>query len=127
MDRTLQLNFLNQQLSEQKGIQYFGSIGYRYNKLSFLFLKKRYPVELLIRCDIAWKQTQTLIRRLLENDQQLTVGGNLFNFRFNTEYTINQWIGFVLYAEHTFNQPFSSVQFPVYNTRAGVTIRLFLQ
>ncbi len=89
-------------------------------------MKKRYPAEFIVRFDTSWKDIQNTIKQLTNADEQLINGSQLLNIRGNIDYTINQFVGLMLYLEHTFLKPFNASQFNSLNTRAGLTFRLIL-
>jgi cell surface protein SprA len=123
-DRNLALSLQNQQLTEQQGGQYNGSVGYKFPNILFPFQGKRLNSELQLRTDVSVRQNQTWVHRLSTEETQITAGSQVLTVRFNADYAISQTVYFILFFEHIWNKPSTSTSYNSHNTKGGITMRL---
>ncbi len=128
--RNLTLNFANNQLTEVLSNEYTFGLGYRFQRMDLIIKTKKsqkaYSNDLNIRTDLSFRKNKTLLRKLVENDNQLTAGQNAITIKTTADYMLSDRFQLRLYYDKVINKPFTSSAFPTSNTNFGVSFRFTL-
>ena len=131
--RTLTLSFANNQLTEVNGREIVVGGGYRIKNLSFNFTPigsggKAQTVknDLVLKLDIGFKRDITILRRIDENNNQVSAGQNKINIYFTADYTFSQRLAAQAFFKRDVTVPFVANTFRNSTTFAGITIRFSL-
>ena len=128
--RNLTLNFANNQLTEVLTNEYTFGMGYRFERMDLIIKTKRsqkaYSNDLNIRADVSFRKNKTLIRKLVEETEQLTAGQNAITIRTTADYMLSDRFQLRVYYDKVINKPFTSLSFPTSNTNFGVSFRFTL-
>ena len=92
-DRNISLSLSNNQITEIKGSEIkFGS-GYTWRKLSLpikIAGKTLDPSDLRMRLDVAVRDNKTIIRKIVENQNQYTAGQTAVTIQFSGDYNLTK-------------------------------------
>ncbi|OYQ38185.1 cell surface protein SprA [Flavobacterium cyanobacteriorum] len=127
-DRTLNLSFDNNLLTEVKGNEYIIGLGYRVKDVVINSRLADNPTNTIksdinLRADFTLRQNQTIIRYLDYDNNQLGGGQNIWSVKFTADYAFSKNLTAIFYYDHSFSQAVISTSFPLTNIRSGFTIR----
>lgn len=129
-DRTMNLSLLNTQLTEISGREIVVGAGYRFKQvpLSFLskIMKKTPKSDLNLRADVSYRNNQTVIRKAVEDYNQLTAGQNILSIKTSADYVLNEKLNIRLFCDRIVTNPLVSSSFKTANTNAGISLRFTL-
>ncbi|MBL4709634.1 MAG: cell surface protein SprA, partial [Flavobacteriales bacterium] len=127
-DRNVSLSFANNQVTEIIGKEYIIGLGYRISnlKLPFKVGKVEKASDLDLRGDISIRDNRTIIRRIVENRNELTSGQRIFSIKFTADYKFSSKLNLRLFYDRVVNTPLISSSFPTANTNAGLSLRFTL-
>ena len=127
-DRNVSLSFANNQITEVVGKEYIVGLGYRLTnvKLPFKVGKVEKASDLDLRADISIRDNQTIIRRVVENRNELTSGQRIFTIKFTADYRFSSKVNLRFFYDRVANTPLISSSFPTANTNAGISLRFTL-
>jgi cell surface protein SprA len=128
-DRNLSLGLTSKTITELKGNEIIGGLGYRLRdlKLGNLQIKgKPIKSDLNLKADISFRKNETIIRRIVEEVSQSTGGTNIISLKVSADYVISERINIRLFYDRIMNKPVISTSFPTVNTNAGISLRLTL-
>ncbi|MCX6310782.1 MAG: cell surface protein SprA, partial [Bacteroidetes bacterium] len=131
-DRTMSLSLANTQLTEVSGHEMVVGLGYRIPKLPLKFMKKimrgKIPMsDLNMRCDVSYRNNQTVIRKSVEDINVLTAGQNIFSLKTSVDYQLTQQLQIRFFCDRIMTNPLISSAFKTANTNAGISLRFMLQ
>jgi len=128
--RTLSLSFVNNQLTEVASNEVVVGLGYRFKdvklNLSSGGRKQQLKSDLNIKMDLSIRENKTILRRLDEAINQISVGNRVVSINSSADYVINQRFNIRLFFDKTITNPFVSNQFYNSTTNAGVSLRFTL-
>ena len=131
--RTLTLNFSNNQLTEVNGREIVIGAGYRIKNLSFSITPiggsgkaQTIKNDLVLKLDLGFKKDITVLRRIDENNNQVSAGQNKINIYFTGDYTFSKRLSAQAFFKYDINIPMVANSFRNSTTYAGVTIRFSL-
>jgi cell surface protein SprA len=127
-DRSLSLSLTNLQLTEVRGTEYVVGSGYRFKNVKFpISIGAGKPKsDLNLRADLSWRQNNTVIRKLQEEQNQVTAGQNILSIKTSADYTLSQRLNVRAFYERVINRPVISTSFPSTNTNFGISLRFTL-
>ena len=131
--RTLTLSFANNQLTEVNGREVVIGAGYRIKNVSFSFTpiggtgkSQTVKNDLVLKLDIGYKRDITILRRIDENNNQVSAGQNKINIYLTADYTFSQRLAAQLFFKRDVSIPFVANTFRNSTTYAGLTLRFSL-
>ena len=128
--RNLTLNFANNQLTEVLSREVSVGMGYRFERMDLILKtknsQKAYSNDLTINVALSFRKNKTLLRKLVEVDDQLTAGQNAIAIESSADYYLSDRFKLRLYYDRTINKPFTSSSFPTSNSNLGVSFRFTL-
>ena len=131
--RTMTLSFTNNQLTEVNGREIVIGAGYRIKDLSFSVVslggkggKQNIKNDLVLKLDLGFKRDITVLRRIDENNNQVSAGQNKINIYFTADYTFSQRLAAQAFFKRDVTVPFVANTFRNSTTFAGITIRFSL-
>jgi cell surface protein SprA len=128
--RNLTLSLTNNQLTEVYNNEMSIGLGYRFEDLK-LFIKtknsqKTLNNDLQIRADFGLRKNKTVLRKLVESDNQLTAGQQAMTIKLSADYNLSDAFIMRLYYDRIVNNPFISLSYPTANSNIGVSFRFTL-
>ena len=131
--RTVTLSFANNQLTEVNGREIVIGAGYRIKNLSFSITpiggsgkSQTIKNDLVLKLDLGFKKDITVLRRVDENNSQVSAGQNKINIYFTGDYTFSKRLTAQAFFKYDINIPMVANSFRNSTTYAGVTIRFSL-
>ena len=130
--RTMTLSFSNNQLTEVNGSEIVVGAGYRIKGLAFSVTpvgggnSRTIKNDLVLKLDIGYKRDKTILRRIDENNNQVSAGQDKINFYLTADYTFSQRLSAQAFFKRDVNIPQVANNFYNSTTYAGVTIRFNL-
>lgn len=130
--RAMTLSFTNNQLTEINGREFVIGAGYRIKNLTFNVVSleggkgKTVKNDLVLKLDLGFKRDKTILRRIDENNNQVSAGQSKINIYLTADYTFSQRLSSQVFFKHDMTNPFVANTFKNSQTFAGVTIRFSL-
>ena len=126
----LALSLSNNQITETSTNEYVFGLGYRVNDLKFRFIsgmnKQKVSSNLDLKLDFNIMSNKTVIRKVIEDIEQITMGQQIMKINFSADYVVNQRVNFKLFYDRVITNPFVSTTFPGAITNAGFSLRFTL-
>ena len=131
--RSLTMSFSTNQLTEVVGREIVLGAGYRIKGLKFNIVsmtgggnKKTVSNDLVLKLDIGFKRDKTTLRRIDENNCQVSSGQDKINIYLTGDYQFSTRLSAQAFFKRDMNTPFVSTSFPTATTFAGLMIRFNL-
>ena len=128
-DRNIGLSLTNSQITEIQGTEVTIGSGYTWKKLRLPIKiqgKELEPKDLIMRLDVSMRDNKTIIRKIVENQNQPTAGQRILSIKFSASYNLSAKFSIRAYYDRVVNTPFISTSFPTANTNAGFALRFSL-
>ncbi len=127
-DRNLSLSLTNNQITEVRGREFVIGSGYRFKDVKFPFeLGGKTPKsDLNLRVDLSWRQNNTVIRKIEQEQNTVTAGQDIISIKTSADYVIDQRLNVRAFYERVINKPVISTTFPSANTNLGISLRFTL-
>jgi len=127
-DRTLNMSFDNNLLTEVSGNDYTLGLGYRIKDVTINSSLADNPMGVIksdinIKADFTLRKSNTIVRYLDYNNNELAGGQDLWSIRFTADYSFSRNLTAILFYDHQFSQAVISTAFPITNIRGGFTLR----
>ncbi len=128
--RNLNLSFANNQLTEVMSNEYTVGLGYRFTQMDLIIKTKKsqqaYSNDLNLRADFSLRKNKTILRKLDDNDNQITQGQSAISIKTTADYMLSDRFQMRVFFDKIINNPFTSLSFPTSNTNFGVSFRFTL-
>ena len=113
---------------EIRGKEYVIGTGFRIKDVKFPFAVggNRPKSDLNLRIDLSLRDNSTVIRKIQEQQNQVTAGQNIFSIKTSADYVVNQRLNLRIFYERVVNKPVISTSFPSANTNFGISLRFTL-
>jgi cell surface protein SprA len=127
-DRTLNMSFDNNLLTEVSGNEYTIGLGYRIKGVTInsALADNRSGViksDINIKTDFTLRKSNTIVRYLDYDNNELGGGQNLWSVKLTADYSFSKNLTAIFFYDHQFSQAVISTSFPITNIRSGFTIR----
>lgn len=131
--RNLSFSFSNNQLTEITSSELIIGMGYRFKniKLNFTGLfgggkKSKTSSDLNLKLDFSIRKNKTVLRRIDEEINQVSVGQQVLSINFSADYNLSQKFNIRFYFDKIINTPYVSNQYRTSNTKGGIALRFTL-
>ncbi|MEI7490679.1 MAG: cell surface protein SprA [Bacteroidota bacterium] len=131
--RTLSFSFSNNQLTEVASSEFIVGLGYRIKgiKLNFSGLlgggkKAKTKSDLALKLDFSIRKNRTVLRRVDQDVNQISIGQQVMNINFTADYNLSQKFNIQFYFKKDINTPYVSNQYRTSNTQGGLALRFSL-
>jgi cell surface protein SprA len=132
--RNLSLSFVNNQMTEIVASDIILGFGFRLKNLKFTIgsldgsksKNTAYNSDLNFKLDFGIRDSKTTLRRIDENNNQISAGSRQYNLNFSADYMLSQSLQIRFYYNWTSNNPYVSSQFPNSTTNGGISLRFNL-
>ena len=129
-DRTMNLSFANNQITEMAGQEYIFGVGYRFKEVPFRLKSggrtRRIVSDLNVQADVSIRQNRTLIRKIVEGDVIPTGGQSLIKIQLSADYVISRRFNVRFFFDRVMTNYVVSTAFPTANTNFGIEMRFTL-
>ncbi|WP_370519341.1 cell surface protein SprA [Flavobacterium sp. 9AF] len=127
-DRTLNMSFDNNLLTEVSGNEYTIGLGYRIKDVTINSRLADNPTGVIksdinIKTDFSLRKNNTIVRYLDYDNNELAGGQNLWSVKLSADYSFSKNLTAIFFYDHQFSQAVISTSFPITNIRTGFTIR----
>ena len=127
-DRTLNMSFDNNLLTEVKGNEYIVGLGYRIKDVIINSTLADNPTNTIksdinIKADFSLRKNQTIVRYLDYDNNQLGGGQDIWTIKFTADYAFSKNLTAIFYYDHSFSKAVISTAYPITNIRSGFTLR----
>ncbi len=127
--RNLALSFSNNQITEMISNEMVFGLGYRFTRMDLIIKTKKsqkaYSNDLNIRGDLSFRKNLTILRKIVEDGEQLTAGQNAITLKTTADYMLSDRFQLRLYYDRILNKPLVG-SFNTSNTNFGVSFRFTL-
>lgn len=127
--RNLALSFANNQITEVLSNEMSFGLGYRFTRMDLIIKTKKsqkaYSNDLNIRGDLSFRKNKTILRRIVEEDEQLTAGQGAVTLKTTADYMLSDRFQLRVYFDKIMNNPYKG-SFKTSNTNFGVSFRFTL-
>ncbi len=131
--RNIALSFSNNQLTEITSNEYIVGLGYRLKGIKFNLSgvmgggkKTRTNSDLNLKLDFSIRQNKTVLRRVDQDINQISVGQQVFSLNFSADYNLSARFNVRFYFDKVINTPYVSNQYRTSNTKGGIALRFTL-
>jgi len=128
--RNIMLSLTNNQATETYNNEASLGLGYRFENMK-LFIKtknsqKTLNNDLNIRADVTYGKNKTIIRKLIEESNQITAGQEAIAIKFSADYNLSEVFLVRLFYDRLLNSPFISNAYRTTNSNFGLSFRFTL-
>ncbi len=127
--RMVALNMSNAQITEDRSKEYVIGLGYKFKDLILPFEitpGKKLKSDLKCRADFSIRDNKTIIRKIIEEQNQETAGQWVFTIKLSADYQMSKQVTVRLFFDRVANRPVLTRSFPNSNTNAGISLRFSL-
>ena len=127
--RNLSLSFANIMLTDIESDEFVVGTGYRFKDVSFDIIAGRrtnIKSDLNLKADFSVRSNKTVLRKMVENVDQISAGQKIVSINLSADYFISQRVNIRAFFDRVINNPFVSNQYKNSNTNAGFSIRFSL-
>ncbi len=128
--RTMTMSFVNNQLTEVNSNEISVGVGYRFKNIKFTIItggkKNKFNSDLNIKADFGLRDNITFLRRIDDNNNQISTGSKQFTFNFSADYMLSKSLQLRFYYNWNSNNPYVSAQYPTASTSGGFSLRFNL-
>ena len=127
-NRTLQLSFANNQLTEttRDGITFGG--GYRFKDVAFdvKFGEEMHHLksDIVLQLNITYNSNMTNIRKINQKISQISSGSEVWMAELSAEYALSSTLTLRAFFQTNINTPYIQNSYPNSTTKGGVTLRM---
>ena len=126
-DRLLSLSFDNNLLTEIQGNEYIIGLGYRIKDLQIRSrlagARQLIKSDLIMKADFSIRNNKTIVRYLDLDNNQVTSGQTILNFKYSADYAFSKNLTGIFYFDYSFSDYAISTAFPQTTIRSGFTMR----
>ena len=128
--RNIMLSLTNNQASEMYNNEASLGFGYRFEKMK-MFIKTKSSQKVLnndlnVRADVTYGKNKTILRKLVEENNQITAGQESFSVKFSADYNLSEVFIVRLFYDRLLNSPFISNSYRTTTSNFGVSFRFTL-
>jgi cell surface protein SprA len=128
--RNVMLSLTNNQAMELYNNEASLGLGYRFENMK-LFVKtktsqKALNNDLNVRADLTYGINKTVLRKLIEENNQITAGQEAFSIKFSADYNLSEVFIVRLFYDRILNSPFISNAYRTTNANFGLSFRFTL-
>lgn len=128
--RNLILSLSNTQLTEVASNEVIFGLGYRFDNFGMIIgsgsKQKKYNSDLNLRGDLSIRKNSTIIRKIVDEVDQLTSGQKVVTLKLSADYVLSNRFNLRLYYDRIVNTPYVSLSYPTTTTEFGASIRFTL-
>jgi cell surface protein SprA len=129
--RNISMSFANNQVNDMRSNEIIIGGGYRFQDLAFNLVqagggRQRIQSDLVLRLDISLRENRTVLRKLVEEVNQISTGQEVISINTSAEYQISPRVQFRFFFDRIVTNPFVSNQFRNTNTHGGFSFRFML-
>jgi len=128
--RSITMSFVNNQMTEVNSSEISVGVGYRFKNIKFSVItggkKNSFNSDLNIKADFGIRDNITFLRRIDDDNNQISAGAKQFTFNFTADYMLSKSLQLRFYYSWNNNTPYISAQYPTASTSGGFSLRFNL-
>ncbi|MDP4185505.1 MAG: cell surface protein SprA, partial [Bacteroidota bacterium] len=128
--RNLNLSFANNQLTEINSNEVEVGLGYRFEKLDLILKtknkQKALSNDLNVRMDLNFQKNKTSLRKIVEQDDQVTAGNNIITVKTYADYMLSDRFQLRVFYDKQITKPYTSLSYETSTTNFGMSFRFTL-
>lgn len=128
--RSITMSFVNNQMTEVNSSEVSVGVGYRFKNIKFSIIsggkKSRFNSDLNIKADFGIRDNITFLRRIDDDNNQISAGAKQFTFNFAADYMLSKSLQLRFYYNWNNNTPYISSQYATASTSGGFSLRFNL-
>ncbi|MFA8435711.1 MAG: cell surface protein SprA [Marinifilaceae bacterium] len=128
--RQLILSLANTQLTEVASNEMIFGLGYRFDNFGMIIgsgsKQKKFKSDLNLRGDLSIRKNSTIIRKIVDNVDQLTSGQDVVTLKLSADYVLSNRFNLRLFYDRIVNKPMVSTSYATTNTNFGASVRFTL-
>jgi cell surface protein SprA len=127
-DRNLSLSMTNSQITEIRSNEIVLGGGYRFEQIELpIKIGGKNPVsDINIRADVSYRDNQTIIRKVVEGQNQATAGQRNISIKITADYQLGKSLTVRYYYDHNINDPVINTSFRTSKVSSGLALRFTL-
>ena len=79
-----------------------------------------------MKLDLNIRNNKTVIRKIVENEEQTTMGQQTISIKFSADYVVNSRLNLKMFYDKVITNPFIDITYPGSITNAGFSLRFTL-
>jgi cell surface protein SprA len=128
--RNILLSLTNNQATENYNNEASLGLGYRFERMK-MFIKtknsqKTLNHDLNVRADLTYGKNKTILRKLIEENNQITAGQQSMSVKFSADYNLSEVFIVRLFYDRLLNSPFISNSYRTTTSNFGLSFRFTL-
>lgn len=130
-DRNISLGLTNAQITETKGQEWVVGAGYIIKDLQLNFIslgpRRTHPKSNLeLKVDLGIRNNITLIRKIVEETNQVSAGQRVTTLKFSADYQVSKRVSTKLFYDLNMSKFETSNAYPITTHQFGISLRLNL-
>jgi cell surface protein SprA len=126
-NRSLTLSFDNELMTEVSAMEYIVGLGFRIKDVTFSSKLADNPTgviksDVVLKADVSYKKSQTIVRYLDYDDNELTAGKDVWSLKLTADYSLSKNLTATFYYNHSFSDAVVSTSYPLTSISSGFTI-----
>ncbi len=126
--RSLAMSFANNQLTEMVNWEFILGSGYRFENLPLTFGRasgeqKTLKSDLRLNADLSIRNNQTILRKLVEDQNTPTAGQIILTIKTSAEYVVSEQVTIRVFFDRVVNTPIVQTSYRMTNTNFGFSLR----
>jgi cell surface protein SprA len=125
--RTVGLNMANTQVNEVRSNEYVFGAGYRFNSVQLIINNNEISSDLNVRVDFAYRNNQTVIRKLEDiSGSEITAGQEILSVKATADYMLSDKFTLRAFYDQRINRPYISNSYDNANYNVGFSLTFTL-
>lgn len=124
--RNISMTLTNNQITEIYSSEFILGSGYKFQNVEFKINQRTFKSDLTLKFDLSIKDNKTILRKIVEQFNQVSAGQRVFTLNTSAEYQLSQRITLRAFFDKVLNYPHVSSQFINGSTNAGISVRFTL-
>lgn len=128
--RSLSMSFANNQLTDILSNEVAIGAGYRFDQVQFIIRtggqEHEFKSDLNLRADVSIRDNKTVLRKLVEEQDQITAGQKRITIKLTADYVLSDRFNLRLFFDKDISNPYVYRTFATSNTNFGFSVRFTL-
>lgn len=120
--RNFSLSFVNNQLTEQRTVEWSIGAGYTINKMPILFRSRHPESTMKLSLDIGIRDNATTLRRLDSGIDEISQGTWALTINFAADYKLSRSVTARFYFDRNQTNPYVALQYRTTNLETGISV-----
>lgn len=122
--RTVSLSLVSSQITENRGKEFVVGTGYRFDQIPIQLAGKKRVSDLNVRFDLSVRDNATYLRKIIENQEEVTSGMRNFAIKSSADYNLSTNLLVRIFFDYTLDTPKTSQGYKMTKALFGFTLNL---